>query len=114
MLQYRTNAGERCKPALGLYGELTVEQARALAQKWMAEVRRTALGYGTVPSRCAKRHDDRLGRVPPTSQHALLRQSSKASNVRSFPTPPIAGLAVRWKCSAANRGMPTPDTQALD
>ncbi len=26
MLQYRTNAGERRKPALGQYGELTVEQ----------------------------------------------------------------------------------------
>jgi len=40
MLQYRTNAGERRKPALGLYGELTVEQARSLAQTWLAEVRR--------------------------------------------------------------------------
>ena len=27
MLQYRTNAGERRKPALGLYGELTVYPA---------------------------------------------------------------------------------------
>jgi hypothetical protein len=40
MLQYRTNAGERRKPALGLYGELTVEQARSLAQNGLAEVRR--------------------------------------------------------------------------
>lgn len=40
MLQYRTNAGERRKPALGLYGELTVEQARALAREWIAEVLR--------------------------------------------------------------------------
>lgn len=40
MLQYRTNAGERRKPALGLYGELTVEQARSLAQEWLADVRR--------------------------------------------------------------------------
>ncbi len=40
MLQYRTNAGERRKPALGLYGELTVEQARVMAQEWLAEVRR--------------------------------------------------------------------------
>ena len=39
MLQYRTNAGERRKPALGLFGELTVEQARAMAQDWLAEVR---------------------------------------------------------------------------
>ena len=40
MLQYRTNAGERHKPALGLYGELTVEPARSLAQEWLAQVRR--------------------------------------------------------------------------
>jgi hypothetical protein len=36
----RTNAGERRKPSLGLYGELTVEQARSLAQEWLAQVRR--------------------------------------------------------------------------
>ncbi|MBC3468636.1 site-specific integrase [Pseudomonas sp. RW10S2] len=40
MLQYRTNAGERRKPSLGRYGELTVEQARSLAQEWLAQVRR--------------------------------------------------------------------------
>ena len=40
MPQYRTNAGERRKPSLGLYGELTVEQARSLAQEWLAQVRR--------------------------------------------------------------------------
>ena len=40
MLQYRTNAGERRKPALDLFGELTVEQARSLAQEWLAQVRR--------------------------------------------------------------------------
>ena len=40
MLQYRTNAGERRKPSLGLYGELTVEQARSLAQESLAQVRR--------------------------------------------------------------------------
>src|SRR3546814_8763250 len=33
MLQYRTNAGERRKPALGQYGELTVDQARTMAQE---------------------------------------------------------------------------------
>lgn len=33
MRQYRTNAGERRKPAMGLYRELTVEQARLLAQE---------------------------------------------------------------------------------
>src|SRR5258707_2900497 len=42
MLQYRTNAGERRKPAIGRFGELTVEQARSLAQDWLADVRKAA------------------------------------------------------------------------
>lgn len=40
MLQYRTNWGERRKPAIGRFGELTVEQARSIAQGWLADVRR--------------------------------------------------------------------------
>lgn len=40
MVQYRTNAGERRKPAIGRFGELTVEQARSLAQDWLADVRK--------------------------------------------------------------------------
>ena len=35
MLQYRTNAGNRRKPAIGRFGELTVEQARSIAQDWL-------------------------------------------------------------------------------
>jgi hypothetical protein len=33
MLQYRTNSGVRRKPALGQFGELTVELARSLFRK---------------------------------------------------------------------------------
>ena len=40
MVQYRTNSGERRKPAIGRFGELTVEQARWIAQDWLADVRR--------------------------------------------------------------------------
>ncbi|MDR2011899.1 MAG: tyrosine-type recombinase/integrase [Rhodanobacter sp.] len=40
MLQYRTNWGERRKPSIGRFGELTVEQARSIAQDWLAEVRK--------------------------------------------------------------------------
>lgn len=39
MLQYRTLGGERRKPAIGLYGELTVNQARDIARDWLALVR---------------------------------------------------------------------------
>ncbi len=39
MLRYVTNSGVRRKPALGRFGELAVDQARKLAQDWLAEVR---------------------------------------------------------------------------
>jgi hypothetical protein len=40
MLQYRTNWCERRKPKIGQFGELTVEQARSIAQDWLADVRK--------------------------------------------------------------------------
>ena len=40
MLAYVANNGQRRKPAIGRYGEVTVEQARNIAQDWLAEVRR--------------------------------------------------------------------------
>ena len=40
MLQYRTNWGARRKPSIGRFGELTVEQARSIAQDWLADVRK--------------------------------------------------------------------------
>ncbi len=40
MLQYRTNRGERRKPKIGQFGELTVDQARSIAQEWLADVRK--------------------------------------------------------------------------
>ena len=40
MLQYRTNLRERRKPRIGQFGELTVEQARSIAQDWLADVRK--------------------------------------------------------------------------
>ena len=40
MIQYRTNFGDRRKPSIGRFGELTVEQARAIARDWLADVRR--------------------------------------------------------------------------
>lgn len=40
MLQYRTNWGERRKPSIGRYGELTVDEARSIAHEWLAEIRK--------------------------------------------------------------------------
>ena len=67
MVQYRTNAGERRKPAIGLFGELTVEQARSIAQDWLAEVRQgkdpsalkvAARKASTVKELCARLVED--------------------------------------------------------
>lgn len=81
MLQYRTNAGERRKPRLGRYGELTVEQARSLAQEWMAQVRR-----GGDPSA-----DKAAARVAPTMKELCAKfmedytkQRNKASTQRGY------------------------------
>lgn len=63
MLQYRTNSGVRRKPALGQFGELTVEQARSLAQDWLAEVRR-----GGDPG-----HDKAEARKAPTVKELCAR-----------------------------------------
>ena len=34
MVAYVANNGQRRKPAIGRFGEITVEQARAIAQDW--------------------------------------------------------------------------------
>jgi hypothetical protein len=52
MLAYVAQNGQRRKPAIGRYGEITVEQARGIAQDWLAEVRRgydPERGAGCVP-----------------------------------------------------------------
>lgn len=40
MVAYVAHNGQRRKPAVGRFGEITVEQARGIAQDWLAEVRR--------------------------------------------------------------------------
>ncbi|MBH2534041.1 integrase arm-type DNA-binding domain-containing protein [Serratia marcescens] len=76
MLQYRTNAGERRKPALGQYGELTVEQARSLAQEWLAEVRR-----GRDPSA-----DKAAARAAPTVKELCIKFMEDYSKQRNKPS----------------------------
>ncbi len=40
MIAHIANNGQRRKPAIGRFGEITVEQARAIAQGWLANVRK--------------------------------------------------------------------------
>src|SRR3546814_15485323 len=76
MLQYRTNAGERRKPALGQYGVLTVEQARSLAQEWLAQVRR-----GGDPAA-----DKAAARQAPTVKELCTKFMGDYSQLRTKPS----------------------------
>ncbi|TKB88853.1 MAG: DUF4102 domain-containing protein, partial [Mesorhizobium sp.] len=40
MVAYVAANGQRRKPAIGRFGEITVEQARTIAQDWLADVRK--------------------------------------------------------------------------
>lgn len=76
MLQYRTNAGERRKPKIGLYGELTVDQARTIAQDWMADIRK-----GLDPS-AAKQ----AARQAPTVKDLCVQFIEEYSKMRNKPS----------------------------
>lgn len=71
MLQYRTNAGERRKPALGLYGEWTITQARLLAQGWLAQFR---LGGDPVADKKVARQATTHGQGAMRQVHGRLLQ----------------------------------------
>lgn len=76
MLAYTAANGQRRKPAIGRYGELTVEQARGIAQDWLADVRR-----GTDPS--ANRA---VARSAPTVKELCQRFISDYSLPRNKPS----------------------------
>jgi len=122
MLQYRTNAGERRKPALGQYGELTVEQARSLAQEWLAQVRRggdpaadkaEARKAPTVKELCAKFMEDySKQRNKPSTQRGYQSVIDRniipmigRLKVRDVKRPDIAGMMKKMahKPADANR-----------
>ncbi len=76
MLAYTAANGQRRKPAIGRYGELTVEQARGIAQDWLADVRR-----GTDPSA-----DRAAARAAPTVKELCQRFISDYSLPRNKPS----------------------------
>ena len=76
MLQYRTPKGERRKPSLGVFGQLTVEQARKLAQEHLAAVR-----AGEDPSQ--ERQD---ARGAPTVKELSERFMTEYSEARNKPS----------------------------
>ncbi len=81
MLQYRTNAGERRKPALGQYGELTVDQARTMAQEWLAEVRK---GGDPSATKNAARKAPTMKEFCHTFMEDYSKQRNKPSTQRGY------------------------------
>ena len=81
MLQYRTNAGERRKPALGQYGELTVDQARSMAQEWLAEVRK---GGDPSAAKNAARKAPTMKEFCHTFMEDYSKQRNKPSTQRGY------------------------------
>ena len=76
MLQYVNNSGVRRKPALGRFGELTVDQARKLAQDWLAEVR-----HGRDPSA-----DKSAARAAPTMKELCTKFIEEHSKLHNKPS----------------------------
>ncbi len=81
MLQYRTNAGERRKPALGQFGELTVEQARFMAQAWLAEVRK---GGDPSAAKAAARKAPTMKEYCATFMEDYSKKRNKPSTQRGY------------------------------
>jgi integrase len=76
MLAYTAANGQRRKPAMGQFGEITVEQARVIAQDWLSEVRK-----GKDPS--AERHEARRA---PTVKELFERFMTEYSEPRNKPS----------------------------
>ena len=76
MLSYRTPTGERRKPSLGTYGQITVDQARKLAQDFLASVR-----GGADPSQ-----ERQIARTAPTVKDLADRFMVEHSEARNKPS----------------------------
>ena len=76
MLSYRTPTGERRKPSLGTYGQITVDQARKLAQDFLAGVR-----GGADPSQ-----ERQVARTAPTMKDLAERFMVEHSEARNKPS----------------------------
>jgi integrase len=76
MVAYVANNGQRRKPAIGRFGEITVEQARAIAQDWLADVRK-----GKDPSA-----EKSAARRAPTVKELFERFISDYSEPRNKPS----------------------------
>jgi integrase len=81
MVQCRTNSGERRKPAIGRFGELTVEQARWIAQDWLGDVRR---GNDPSAAKAAARHAPAVRDLCKRFLEDYSRPRNKPSTVETY------------------------------
>jgi integrase len=80
MVGYRTRSGQRRKPAIGTYGELTVHQARDIAQDWLSEVRK---GGDPSGERIAARHAYSVSELCDRFISEYSERHNKRSTVKS-------------------------------
>ena len=71
-LYYRTSSNTQRRPAIGVHGSLTIQQARKIAEKWLAEV-----SNGGDPSRSRQE-----SRGAPTIRELAARYLSEHAEVR--------------------------------
>lgn len=80
MVAYVAHNGQRRKPAIGRYGEVTVEQARNIAQDWLAQVRR---GIDPSMERAAARRAPTVKQLFERFMTDYSESRNKPSTVRS-------------------------------
>ena len=92
IVAYVANNGQRRKPAIGRFGEITVEQARNIAQDWLADVRkgkdpsaeksaaRQALTVKDLFDRSSLTIPSRGTSRPPSSPTAVTASSTSSPN----------------------------------
>src|SRR5690606_41278375 len=80
-LQYRTNAGERRKPTIGRFGELTVDQAREIARDWLADIRK---GHDPSAEKAAARRALTVKELCKQFIEEYSTQRNKPSTVKTY------------------------------
>ena len=90
MVAYAANNGQRRKPAIGRFGEITVEQARAIAQDWLADVRK-GKDPGDIYYKGWRRILGRAG-LPRIGTHGIRHRS--ATDIANSGIPVKVGMAL--------------------
>ncbi len=105
MIAYTSNNGQRRKPAMGRFGEITVEQARTIAQEWLADVRQ---GKDPGAERTSARQAPTVAELFDRFMHEYSERRNKPSTIRNN-----RGCAKRYLIPALGQ-MKVPDVTRAD